>query len=71
MRQPLNLMLWDGDTGNMQADSTDKRRSFLGALATGLRALATKTGCTLSRHPMPELREVGHEWRKAAARANG
>jgi hypothetical protein len=55
----------------MQADSTDKRRSFLGALATGLRALATKTGCTLSRHPMPELREVGHEWRKAAGRANG
>jgi hypothetical protein len=31
-----------------------------------LRALFGKlfagTGCTLRRHPMPELREVGREW---------
>jgi len=31
-------------------------RSLLGKLFTG-------TGCTLRRHPLPELREVGREWR--------
>ena len=30
-------------------------RALLGKLFAG-------TGCTLRRHPMPELREVGHEW---------
>ena len=30
-------------------------RSLLGKLFGG-------AGCTLRNHPMPELREVGHEW---------
>ena len=30
-------------------------RSLLGRFFAG-------TGCTLRRHPLPELREVGHEW---------
>ena len=36
-------------------------RSLFGKLFAG-------TGCTLRRHPLPELREVGHEW---LARPNG
>jgi hypothetical protein len=33
-----------------------------------LSMLFAGTGCTLRRHPMPELREVGHEWLAAHPR---
>jgi hypothetical protein len=41
------------------------RRGYLRFL---LRKLFAGTGCTLRRHPLRELREVGREWR---ARSQG
>ena len=39
---------------------------FLGRIAAALAALTRYTGCTLQHHPLPEIREVGHEWRAGA-----
>jgi hypothetical protein len=33
-----------------------------GRFRTLLAKLFAGTGCTLRRHPLPELREVGREW---------
>jgi hypothetical protein len=41
---------------------TNNHRGFWQAF---LAALAACTGCSLRRHPLPELREVGHEWLRA------
>jgi len=46
----------------VQTNVSTKRKlssSVFGALKT----LARRTGCSLHQHPMPELREVGREWR--------
>jgi hypothetical protein len=34
-----------------------------------LAGLAQRTGQSLRHHPMPELREVGREWRRLAGNA--
>jgi len=39
---------------------------FLGRIAAALTALTRYAGCTLQHHPLPEIREVGHEWRASA-----
>ena len=40
--------------------------SFLGRIVAALAALTRCAGCTLQHHPLPEIREVGHEWRASA-----
>ena len=42
------------------------RSGFLGRIAAALAALTRYTGCTLEHNPLPEIREVGQEWRTAA-----
>jgi len=37
---------------------------FLGRIAAALTALTRYAGCTLQHNPLPEIREVGHEWRQ-------
>jgi hypothetical protein len=39
---------------------------FLGRIAAAFAALARHTGCTLRHSPLPEVREVGDEWRLGA-----
>ena len=36
---------------------------FFGRIAAALAALTRYSGCTLEHHPLPEIREVGDEWR--------
>ena len=38
------------------------RSGFLGRIAAALSALTRYAGCTLQHNPLPEIREVGHEW---------
>jgi hypothetical protein len=52
---------------SVEASSEKSGRGFMAVMAAGLRALAARAGCTLRGNPMPELREVGHEWQRAAA----
>jgi hypothetical protein len=42
------------------------RSGFLGRIAAALSALTRYAGCTLQHNPLPEIREVGHEWRASA-----
>jgi hypothetical protein len=42
-----------------------KPKKLSSSLAGALKALARRTG-SLHQHPMPELREVGREWRRLA-----
>ena len=51
-------------------DKTDKqkRRKISKKVGAALAGLARRTGCSLQQHPMPELREVGHEWRRLVTR---
>jgi hypothetical protein len=39
------------------------------AVGTAASALARRTRNSLLHHPMPELREVGREWRRSRRRA--
>ena len=41
-------------------------RGFLGRIAAALAALTRYAGCSLRHNPLPEIREVGHEWRLGA-----
>jgi len=40
-----------------------KKAGPLRLLAAALAALSPRMWCSLCHSPMPELREVGHEWR--------
>ena len=46
----------------MQA-SPAKKQTLLRRLASGLAVLSPRAWCSLVVSPLPELREVGHEWR--------
>ena len=39
------------------------RPSLLRRIATALAVFSPRTWCSLTGSPLPELREVGHEWR--------
>ncbi len=41
-------------------------RGFLGRIGAALAAFTRYTGCTLRHNPLPEIREVGAEWRASA-----
>jgi hypothetical protein len=47
-------------------DVTHTPVGFLGRIAAAIAALARHTGCTLRHSPLPEVREVGDEWRLGA-----
>jgi hypothetical protein len=36
---------------------------FLSRIAAAFTAVTRYAGCTLQHHPLPEIREVGDEWR--------
>jgi hypothetical protein len=42
---------------------TETRRGLLATIAATLIHAAQRAGGSLHHHPMPELREVGREWR--------
>lgn len=63
---PLNPQAADGDRESVDASTEKSGRGVMAVMAAGLRALAARAGCTLRGNPMPELREVGHEWERAA-----
>jgi hypothetical protein len=46
---------------------TDTRRTVLGTIASAIMGLAKRAGGSLHAHPMPELRELGREWRRRHA----
>lgn len=39
---------------------------FLGRIGAALAALTRYAGCSLQHNPLPEIREVGDEWRASA-----
>jgi len=39
---------------------------FLDRVATAFAVLARYAGCSFVHHPLPEVREVGNEWRVSA-----
>jgi hypothetical protein len=55
------------DTPNVNKE-TETRRSLLAIIAAALIRGARRAGGSLHHHPMPELREVGREWRLRARR---
>jgi hypothetical protein len=50
------------DTPNMEK-RTDSRRKVIATITAALVRAARRAGGSLHQHPMPELREVGREWR--------
>jgi hypothetical protein len=44
--------------------STLARRGVWTLVLAALATFARRSGGSLNRHPMPELREIGHEWRR-------
>jgi hypothetical protein len=50
------------DTPNMEK-RTDSRRKVIAKITAALARAARRAGGSLHQHPMPELREVGREWR--------
>jgi hypothetical protein len=52
----------------MKQTDKSKQKKLSSSLAGALKALARRTG-SLHQHPMPELREVGREWRRFAGNA--
>jgi hypothetical protein len=55
------------DRSNVQA-SPPKRPTLLRRIASAFAILSPRTWCSLAGSPLPELREVGHEWRGVAPR---
>jgi len=50
------------DTPNMEK-RTESRRKVIATITATLVRAARRAGGSLHQHPMPELREVGREWR--------
>jgi hypothetical protein len=42
-------------------------RGFWRSVGAAIAALARRTGCSIEQSPLPEIREVGREWRAAGA----
>jgi hypothetical protein len=65
-RFPLNLGLLRPIQDDVIQTNVSTRRKFSSSVIGALKTLARRTGCSLHQHPMPELREVGREWRQRA-----
>ena len=44
-------------------EGTPTPTGFFARVGAALAALTRYSGCTLEHHPLPEIREVGDEWR--------
>ena len=53
------------DTKGMD-DGLPTTGGLLGRIAAAFAAVTRYAGCTLRHNPLPEIREVGHEWRASA-----
>jgi hypothetical protein len=43
-----------------------RQRSFWASVAAAIAALVRRSGCSIDHSPLPEIREVGREWRSTA-----
>jgi hypothetical protein len=54
------------NVGNGTEHRGRRKGSVIATIVAALVRAAERAGCSLRKHPMPELREVGREWRLSA-----